>query len=35
MDPKKILRGKRVLIVDDEEDILDTLTELLGMYKID
>jgi len=35
MDPKKILRGKRVLIVDDEEDILDTLTELLDMCKVD
>jgi len=35
MDPKKILRGKRVLIVDDEEDILDFLTELLDMCKID
>jgi DNA-binding NtrC family response regulator len=35
MDPKKILKGKRILIVDDEEDILDTLTELLGMCKID
>lgn len=35
MDPKKILRGKRVLIVDDEEDIVDFLTELLDMCKID
>ena len=35
MDPKKILRGKRVLIVDDEEDILDALTELLDMCKVD
>jgi DNA-binding NtrC family response regulator len=35
MDPKKILRGKRVLIVDDEVDILDTLTELLDMCKVD
>ena len=35
MDPTKILRGKRVLIVDDEEDILDFLTELLDMCKID
>jgi DNA-binding NtrC family response regulator len=35
MDPKKILRGKRVLIVDDEEDILDTLTELLEVCKVD
>jgi len=35
MDPKKILKGKRVLIVDDEEDILELLTELLEMCKID
>ncbi|MFH1351716.1 MAG: response regulator [Pseudomonadota bacterium] len=35
MDPKKILKGKRVLIVDDEEDILQTLIELLDMCKID
>jgi len=25
MDPKKILKGKRVLIVDDEEDMLQLL----------
>jgi CheY-like chemotaxis protein len=35
MDPNKILKGKRVLIVDDEEDILDYLTELLDMCKVD
>jgi len=35
MDPKKILLGKRILIVDDEEDILDTLIELLTLCKID
>lgn len=35
MDPEKILKGKRVLIVDDEEDILDFLTELLEMCKVD
>jgi DNA-binding NtrC family response regulator len=35
VDPKKILRGKRVLIVDDEEDILDSLTEFLDVCKID
>ena len=35
MDPKKILMGKRVLIVDDEKDVLDTLTELLNICKID
>lgn len=35
METKKILRGKRVLIVDDEEDILEFLTELLDVCKID
>ncbi len=35
MDPEKVLKGKRVLIVDDEEDILDFLTEILDMCKID
>ncbi|MCF8142644.1 MAG: response regulator [Deltaproteobacteria bacterium] len=35
MDVQKILKGKRILIVDDEEDILDFLTELLEMCKID
>ena len=35
MDPKKILKGKRVLIVDDEADILKFLTELLEMCKVD
>jgi CheY-like chemotaxis protein len=35
MDPKHILKGKRLLIVDDEEDILDFLVELLDMCKID
>lgn len=35
MDPKKILKGKRVLIVDDEADILQFLTELLEMCKVD
>jgi DNA-binding NtrC family response regulator len=34
MDPKKIF-GKKVLIVDDEKDILDVLTELLGLCKLD
>ena len=33
MDPEKILRGKRVLIVDDEQDVLEFLTELLDMLK--
>lgn len=35
MDYKKIIMGKKVLIVDDEEDILDMLTELLELCKID
>jgi DNA-binding NtrC family response regulator len=35
MDPEKILKGKRVLIVDDEEDILEFLTEILDMCKVD
>ncbi|MFH1628608.1 MAG: response regulator, partial [Pseudomonadota bacterium] len=35
MDPEKILKGKRILIVDDEEDVLDFLTELLEICKVD
>jgi transcription antitermination factor NusA-like protein len=35
MDPTKILKGKRVLIVDDEEDVLEFLMEILYMCKID
>ncbi len=35
MDPEKILRGKRVLIVDDERDVLEFLTELLDICKVD
>jgi len=35
METKKWLRGKKVLIVDDEPDILDVLTELLGECMID
>lgn len=35
MDPKKVLYGKKVLIVDDELDVLDTLIEQLQMCKID
>jgi len=31
----KILLGKRILIVDDEQDVLDTLYDLLGKTKID
>ena len=35
METEKILRGKRVLIVDDEQDILNVLLELLDLCKID
>lgn len=35
MDSHKILKGKRILVVDDEEDILQLLTDLLDMCKID
>jgi CheY-like chemotaxis protein len=35
MDTEKILRGKRVLIVDDEKDVLELLVELLDKCKID
>jgi CheY-like chemotaxis protein len=35
MDPEKILKGKRVLIVDDEPDVLELLIELLDMCKVD
>jgi DNA-binding NtrC family response regulator len=35
MDWKKMIQGKRILIVDDEKDVLDTLVELLDMCRID
>jgi len=35
MKPEKVIAGKYILIVDDEQDILDTLVELLDMCKID
>ncbi|MFH1479740.1 MAG: response regulator [Pseudomonadota bacterium] len=35
MDAKKIIEGKRVLIVDDEVDVLDSLIDLLSSCKID
>jgi len=35
MDNIKILEGKKVLVVDDEEDILETLMELLDMCSVD
>jgi CheY-like chemotaxis protein len=31
----EIVKGKRVLIVDDEKDVLDTLTELLDVCRLD
>ena len=34
-DDQKILEGKRILIVDDEPDVLETLLELLDMCNID
>jgi CheY-like chemotaxis protein len=35
MEPEKMLKGKRVLVVDDEPDVLELLTELLDMCKVD
>lgn len=35
MDPEKIIKGKRVLVVDDEKDVLDVLLELLDECKLD
>ena len=35
MKTDKIIKGKRVLVVDDEEDILEILTDLLAVCKID
>ena len=35
MDPKKVISGKKILIVDDEMDVLDALTDLLDMCKVD
>lgn len=35
MEPQNILKGKIVIVVDDEEDILLTITDLLNMCKID
>jgi len=34
MEKKSLVEGKRVLIVDDEPDVLDTLEELLSMGKV-
>ena len=35
MDTRKVLRGQKVLIVDDERDVLDVLTELLRTCMVD
>jgi DNA-binding response OmpR family regulator len=35
MDNKKILEGKKLLIVDDEHDVVETLKDLLDMCRID
>lgn len=35
MDIKKILKGKKILIVDDEPDVLESLIEILSICKID
>jgi len=35
MTSQNILKGKRILIVDDEPDVLESLIELLDMCKID
>ena len=35
MKPEKVIAGKYVLIVDDEQDVLDTLVALLDMCRLD
>lgn len=35
MEKKGILDGKRILVVDDEPDVLNTVSELLWMCKVD
>jgi len=35
MDANKLLKGKKILVVDDEPDVLESLVELLDMCKID
>lgn len=35
METRRLLQGKKVLIVDDEEDVLDALTDLLSVCMID
>lgn len=35
MKPEKVIAGKYALIVDDEQDVLDTLVEILDMCRLD
>ena len=35
MDTKKIIERKKILIVDDEKDVLDSLSELLDICRLD
>ena len=35
MEPEKVIAGKYILIVDDEQDVLDTLIEHLDMCRLD
>ncbi|UCF84202.1 MAG: response regulator [Desulfobacteraceae bacterium] len=35
MKPEKVIAGKYILIVDDEQDVLDTLVEFLDMCRLD
>jgi len=35
MDPNRLLKGKKILVVDDERDVLESLIELLDMCRID
>ena len=35
MNPLKLIKGKRILVVDDEKDVLDTLVDLLSTCKLD
>jgi DNA-binding NtrC family response regulator len=35
MDDEELLKGKRLLIVDDEQDVIETLKDLLDMCTID
>lgn len=35
MDVEKVIRGKKILIVEDEKDVIEVLIDLLGACKID